>query len=69
MNIKFNAEHQDSVVIADGPNYIKGYRYELHCISRSMKTQHLVIHVAASKTVSLASYLNFYRIFHIFHVH
>jgi protein KTI12 len=40
---------KDSVVIADGPNYIKGYRYELYCIARSMKTQHCVIHVAASK--------------------
>eukprot|EP00047_Mylnosiga_fluctuans_P011052 m.19382 g.19382 ORF g.19382 m.19382 type:complete len:270 (-) comp3434_c0_seq1:246-1055(-) len=40
---------KDTVVIADGPNYIKGYRYELYCIARSMKTPHCVIHVAASK--------------------
>lgn len=39
----------ETVVIADGPNYIKGFRYELYCIARALKTPSCVIHVAASK--------------------
>lgn len=40
---------QDVVVIADGANYIKGFRYELYCMTRTMKTPHCVVHSAASK--------------------
>ncbi|KAI2809914.1 hypothetical protein RDWZM_002959 [Blomia tropicalis] len=33
----------DTVVILDAANYIKGYRYELHCVSKENKTTHVVI--------------------------
>ena len=29
---------KDNVVICDGLNYIKGFRYELYCASKSVKT-------------------------------
>ncbi|XP_054712747.1 LOW QUALITY PROTEIN: protein KTI12 homolog [Uloborus diversus] len=32
------------VVILDSGNYVKGYRYELYCLSKSCKTTHCVIH-------------------------
>ncbi|KAG8194721.1 hypothetical protein JTE90_026372 [Oedothorax gibbosus] len=35
---------KDTVVILDSGNYIKGYRYELYCLSKSCKTTHCVIH-------------------------
>lgn len=34
----------DAVVILDSLNYIKGYRYELYCLSKHVKTTHCVIH-------------------------
>ncbi|XP_065841775.1 protein KTI12 homolog [Oscarella lobularis] len=36
----------DVVVVLDSLNYIKGYRYELYCISKHNKTPHCVIHCA-----------------------
>lgn len=33
----------DSVVILDSLNYIKGYRYELYCLSKHLKTPHCVL--------------------------
>jgi protein KTI12 len=41
---------KDTVVIIDALNYIKGYRYELYCISKSMKTPSCVIHAATSNS-------------------
>ncbi|XP_013777563.1 protein KTI12 homolog [Limulus polyphemus] len=35
---------KDVVVILDALNYIKGYRYELYCVSKAIKTTHCVIH-------------------------
>ena len=35
----------ESFVILDSMNYIKGYRYELFCISRSLRTPHCCIWV------------------------
>ncbi|XP_015903342.1 protein KTI12 homolog [Parasteatoda tepidariorum] len=35
---------KDKVIILDSTNYIKGYRYELYCISKGCKTTHCVIH-------------------------
>lgn len=35
--------NKDTVVILDSLNYIKGYRYELHCITKSSQTPHCVI--------------------------
>lgn len=45
-DIKSNAERlltTDSVVILDSLNYIKGFRYELFCVSKHVKTPHCVI--------------------------
>ncbi|KAI9142450.1 chromatin associated protein KTI12 [Paraphysoderma sedebokerense] len=33
-----------AIVIVDGMNYIKGYRYQLYCIARAISTPHCVIH-------------------------
>ena len=35
---------KDTVVILDGLNYIKGYRYELYCASKSVKTTQVTVH-------------------------
>ncbi|XP_063678569.1 protein KTI12 homolog [Bolinopsis microptera] len=35
---------KETVVILDSLNYIKGFRYELFCISKSSKTPHCVVH-------------------------
>ncbi|EDV25277.1 uncharacterized protein TRIADDRAFT_55146 [Trichoplax adhaerens] len=37
------------IVILDSLNYIKGFRYELYCISKSAKTTHCVIFCAVTK--------------------
>jgi len=34
---------RDVVVICDSLNYIKGYRYELYCIARALRTTHCVV--------------------------
>lgn len=38
-----------SIVIADGLNYIKGYRYQLYCLARAASTPHCVLHCVASE--------------------
>ncbi|KAL9647797.1 hypothetical protein ABK040_015283 [Willaertia magna] len=35
---------KDDVVIVDSPNYIKGFRYELFCLARSLRTPHCVVY-------------------------
>ncbi|KAK9760975.1 kti12, chromatin associated, variant 2 [Basidiobolus ranarum] len=35
---------KDDIVIADAMNYIKGFRYQLYCIARSMGTPHCTVH-------------------------
>lgn len=37
---------RDDVVILDSLNYIKGYRYELHCVVKSHKTLHCLVQSA-----------------------
>lgn len=39
----------DTVVILDGMNYIKGFRYQLYCEARSLPTTHCVVYVGASE--------------------
>lgn len=34
---------RDTLVIADGMNYIKGFRYQLYCIARGIGTPHCVV--------------------------
>jgi protein KTI12 len=36
--------NKDVVVIFDSLNYIKGYRYEVYCSSRALRTPHCVVH-------------------------
>ncbi|KAJ9605486.1 kti12, chromatin associated [Cladophialophora chaetospira] len=38
---------KDNIVIADGLNYIKGYRYQLWCEAKAVGTKCCVVHVAA----------------------
>nr|CAG8450803.1 11875_t:CDS:2 [Entrophospora candida]CAG8528939.1 2023_t:CDS:2 [Entrophospora candida] len=35
---------KDDLVIVDGMNYIKGFRYQLYCVSRAVGTPHCVVH-------------------------
>jgi protein KTI12 len=49
--IKSNVEKhisQDTVVIVDSMNYIKGYRYELYCLARSAKTTNCTLYLNTS---------------------
>ncbi|KAJ2815794.1 kti12, chromatin associated [Coemansia sp. 'formosensis'] len=39
---------RETIVIADTPNYIKGLRYQLYCISREVSTTQCVVHCAIS---------------------
>jgi protein KTI12 len=38
----------DTIVIADGLNYIKGYRYQLFCEAKAAKTPNCVVHVGTT---------------------
>ncbi|KRX02812.1 P-loop containing nucleoside triphosphate hydrolase [Pseudocohnilembus persalinus] len=45
--LKSNVEKlldQDTVIIFDSLNYIKGYRFELHCRAKAVKTQYALIY-------------------------
>ncbi|KIV83339.1 hypothetical protein PV11_05372 [Exophiala sideris] len=43
------AVSKDNIVIADGLNYIKGYRYQLWCEAKAAGTRCCVVHVAAQE--------------------
>jgi len=34
---------KDDLIIADGMNYIKGFRYQLYCVARAVGTPHCVV--------------------------
>lgn len=36
---------RDDIVIADGPNYIKGFRYQLYCEAKALQTPSCVVHI------------------------
>lgn len=38
--------NKDTVVIADAMNYIKGFRYQLYCVAKSLRTPHCIVHAA-----------------------
>lgn len=40
---------RENVLILDGLNYIKGFRYELHCIVKAEKTLHCVVYCGIPK--------------------
>ncbi|RKP39280.1 chromatin associated protein KTI12, partial [Dimargaris cristalligena] len=44
--------NRDDIVIADGLNYIKGFRYQMYCVARASRTPHCVIHVAAPAAIA-----------------
>ncbi|KAJ1982171.1 kti12, chromatin associated [Dimargaris verticillata] len=45
---------RDDIVIADGLNYIKGFRYQLYCVARAIGTPHCVVHVATPPATARA---------------
>ncbi|KAK3051557.1 kti12, chromatin associated [Extremus antarcticus] len=36
---------RDAVIVADGMNYIKGFRYQLYCEAKAVQTPNCVVHV------------------------
>ncbi|KAF7195485.1 Protein kti12 [Pseudocercospora fuligena] len=36
---------RDTIVVADGMNYIKGFRYQLYCEAKAVQTTNCVVHV------------------------
>lgn len=40
---------KDNIVIADGMNYIKGYRYQIYCLARAQGTPHVLLYTVASE--------------------
>lgn len=44
--------NQEEVTIIDGLNYIKGYRYELYCASKSSKTTQCTIHCDVNQSMA-----------------
>eukprot|EP00056_Hartaetosiga_gracilis_P018795 m.11913 g.11913 ORF g.11913 m.11913 type:complete len:276 (-) comp7072_c0_seq1:28-855(-) len=47
---------QDICVIVDSLNYIKGFRYELYCVARSLKTAHCIIQTLVNKETCVATH-------------
>ena len=43
-----------AVVILDSLNYIKGFRYELHCMARELRSSHCVVWVRSDEKVAAA---------------
>ncbi|KAK3109550.1 kti12, chromatin associated [Teratosphaeriaceae sp. CCFEE 6253] len=41
---------RDTLVIADGMNYIKGFRYQLYCEAKAVQTPNCVVHVGTPVT-------------------
>ena len=37
--------NRDAIVVADGMNYIKGFRYQMYCEAKAMQTPSCVVHV------------------------
>lgn len=42
----------DNIVIMDAANYIKGYRYEIYCMSKSSKTTQCTVHCESSPSAA-----------------
>ncbi|QQP56000.1 KTI12 -like protein [Caligus rogercresseyi] len=40
--------NKEDLIIADGSNYIKGFRYELYCATKSYKTPQITVHCDVS---------------------
>ena len=39
---------KDTIVIADGLNYIKGFRYQLYCEAKAVQTPSCVVRIPSS---------------------
>jgi protein KTI12 len=53
--LKSSVDHNltpEKFVIIDSLNYIKGYRYELYCTARTVRTTHCVVWVACEESKS-----------------
>jgi len=37
--------NKDTVVIADAMNYIKGFRYQLYCLAKQLRTPHCIVRI------------------------
>jgi protein KTI12 len=49
--LKSNVEKElskEKVIIFDSLNYIKGYRYEMYCLARAVKTTNCVVQLKLS---------------------
>lgn len=40
---------RDTIVVADGMNYIKGFRYQLYCEAKAVQTPSCVVHVGTQR--------------------
>ncbi|KAJ3034832.1 kti12, chromatin associated [Rhizophlyctis rosea] len=43
---------RETVVVCDGMNYIKGFRYQLYCVARALGTPHCVVYCGTSIDVA-----------------
>lgn len=55
---------KDNVVILDSMNYIKGFRYELYCVTKSCRTPHCVIYCVTEESTSKSWNLSRDGLFH-----
>ena len=39
---------RDAIIVADGMNYIKGFRYQLYCEAKAVQTPSCVVHIGTS---------------------
>ncbi len=49
---KYVVGDKKTLVILDSMNYIKGFRYELHCISKAMGEKHAVVWLLCGETIA-----------------
>jgi Predicted nucleotide kinase len=48
---------QDTILIVDAPNYIKGFRYQIYCAAREMKLRVCTVRPSANSTPRFSSSL------------
>ena len=47
----------DTIVLADGMNYIKGYRYQMYCESKAVRTPNCVVSCCCNCTFALLLFI------------
>ena len=62
--------NRSSYCIVDTNNFVKGFRYELHCIARSARTTHCMVHADTPVDICrrLVYYFCVYSFFLLFHL-